>query len=300
MKRLKGPELKMPDLKVPDFLKDLYWDLRDRHLLPLVALGIVAIVAVPFLLGGGSEEPAPAPAGGAAASGLEDRAAGAPSLTVVEAKPGLRDYRKRLKARSATDPFEQRYTSPELKGTELGGGEGGETSSSTTTSTKTVKKTKTVKNADGTTTTVTTDTVDETSGEGSDPQLTLFSFGASIKILRTETKADGHTEKSEPIVRHRVVPPAVIPGEKTQVVTYMGISPETQKPLLLISDEVTSVFGEGNCLSGSSTCQLLEVEIGFPVTFVHGQRRPLQDQRPKGRTGRLREVLIRRGKAKLQ
>ena len=46
----------MPELKVPDFLRDLYYDLRDRRLLPLVALVIVAIVAVPFLLGGGSKE----------------------------------------------------------------------------------------------------------------------------------------------------------------------------------------------------------------------------------------------------
>jgi len=38
MKRLKGgPELKMPELKMPPFLVDLYLDLRDRRLLPLVA-----------------------------------------------------------------------------------------------------------------------------------------------------------------------------------------------------------------------------------------------------------------------
>jgi hypothetical protein len=267
VKKLKAPELKKPDLKVPDFLKDLYWDLRERHLLPLVALGVVAIVAVPFLLGGDSEEPAPVPPSSAGAP----VPAGASSLAVVESKPGLRDYRKRLKARSATDPFEQRYTSAQLKGTQLGGGDEGESTSSTTTATSTTKTTKTTKTVEGKdgTTTVTTDTVEETSEKGSDGELTLFSFGASIKIVRIETEADGRTEKSDPVVRHRVVPPAVLPSEKTQVVTYMGISPETRKPLLLISDEVTSVFGEGNCLSGTSTCQLLEVETGFPVTFVH-------------------------------
>lgn len=55
MKRPKGPELKMPEMKVPTFLSDLYWDLHDRRLLPLVALIVVAIVAVPFLLGGTRE-----------------------------------------------------------------------------------------------------------------------------------------------------------------------------------------------------------------------------------------------------
>ena len=61
MKRV-GPELKMPDLKnvkVPRFVTDLYQDLVDRRLLPLVALILVAIVAVPFLLGGSEEPPAP-------------------------------------------------------------------------------------------------------------------------------------------------------------------------------------------------------------------------------------------------
>ena len=96
MKRLKGPELKMPELKMPPFLTDLYWDLRDRRLLPLVGLVIVAIVAVPFLLGGGSEEsPPPASPPVAAISGTAD--ADTSRLTVVEAKPGLRDYRKRLR-----------------------------------------------------------------------------------------------------------------------------------------------------------------------------------------------------------
>ena len=49
MKKLKGPDLKMPELKVPAFVSDLYYDLRDRRLLPLVGFVLVAIVAVPFL-----------------------------------------------------------------------------------------------------------------------------------------------------------------------------------------------------------------------------------------------------------
>jgi len=64
MKRLKkGPELKLSELKVPPFLTDLYYDLRDRRLLPLVALVVVAIFAVPFLLGGESTKPATPPSG---------------------------------------------------------------------------------------------------------------------------------------------------------------------------------------------------------------------------------------------
>lgn len=277
MKRLKGgPELKMPELKVPAFLVDLYWDLRDRRLLPLVALAVVAIIAVPFLLGGGSEEEEAAPAVAGASSAPSPEPAGA-KLTVVEAKPGLRDYRKRLHD-SPTDPFKQRYTAPQLKGTELGGGgeeaSSSSSSTSTSTSTSTTKVTKTSKNSDSTSTTeVTTETNGESSpgGEaGETPQLTLYSFAADVKIVRTTSSADGEKLTDDPIVRHKVIPPAALPGENAQVVTYMGISPTTRKPLLLISDQVTAVFGEATCLSGANTCQLIEVEPNFPETFVFG------------------------------
>jgi hypothetical protein len=276
MKRLKaGPELKMPDLKVPDFLVDLYWDLRDRRLLPLVGLAIVAIVAVPFLLGGGSEEEEAAPAVAGISSAPSPEPAGA-KLTVVEAKPGLRDYRKRLREHP-TDPFVQRYTSPQLGGTKLGGGGGGEGSASSTStvtktsSSSTTKVTKTEK-SDGTTT---TEVVSET-GSGSSPggagsgEVSLFAFAVDLKIVRTETKPDGSKETSDPEIRHRVLPPAALPSEKEQAVTYMGISPKTQQPLFLISDAVSSLFGEAHCLSGAETCQLIEVAPGLPMTYVYG------------------------------
>ena len=51
----KGPEIKLPDLKVPAPLVDLYYDLRERHLLPLVAVLLVAIVAVPIALSQSSQ-----------------------------------------------------------------------------------------------------------------------------------------------------------------------------------------------------------------------------------------------------
>ncbi len=97
VKRLKGPDLKMPDVKAPAFLADLYYDLRDRRLLPLLALVLVAIVATPFLLGQKSETTLPPAAEGAISALRETSVPPTSKLTVVEAKPGLRDYRKRLK-----------------------------------------------------------------------------------------------------------------------------------------------------------------------------------------------------------
>jgi hypothetical protein len=275
MKRLKkGPELKMPELKVPTFLVDLYHDLVDRRLLPLVVLVVVAIAAVPFLLGGDSEEEAPpaAPEPIAGASGAP--AVDTARLTVVQANPGLRDYRKRLAARKPTDPFEQRYTGPVRAGSQLQGEStssteaavpGGTTASSTTPtapSTDVAPESSTGGNG--------APNGDVPSGDHGEPDLQLFTFAIDVKIKRTTSSADGGKDESEPTTKEGVVPPAALPSNKTQVVTYMGISPKTRKPLLLVSDDVTAIFGEAKCLSGSEFCQLLEVELGLPTTFVYG------------------------------
>lgn len=265
MKRV-GPELKMPNLKnakVPPFLSDLYYDLHDRRLLPLVGLVLVAIVAVPFLLGGSDAEEglAPPPAASAPAIG-----ANASSLTVVKAQPGLRDYRKRLGHRNPTDPFKQRFTGPTSKG-------GLPDQEATTTTSGSSESASTT----------TTSTTPSTSGPVSEPppsssgnggsgegELRLFTFAVDVKIVATHTNADGKKEKNEPEVRKEVVPPAPLPSAKTQAVTYMGISPKTKKPLFLVSDDVEAIFGEPKCISGSEKCQLLEVDLQMPTTFVYG------------------------------
>jgi hypothetical protein len=89
-------------VKAPKIVTDLYVDLRDRRLLPLVAVLLVAIVAAPILLGNTSEsEPEAAPVVGS--PGTQRDA----SFEVVPAEAGLRDYHKRLGHRQARDPFAQ-------------------------------------------------------------------------------------------------------------------------------------------------------------------------------------------------
>jgi hypothetical protein len=271
MKRLKGPDLKMPEVRMPDFLADLFYDLRDRRLLPLVALVLVAIVAAPILLSGGAEETAP-PSTATVGPVAGESATEAAQLTVVEAKPGLRDYRKRLKERTPTDPFEQRYSGP------IGGG--GQLKDEASTS-------ETLPATGGEPSTISPPAPSEGSppsgppasggnggnggGGASGPRLTLFTFAIDVQISRTETKKDGSVEMGEPTIRHRVLPTTPLPGEKAPVVTYMGVSTKNgKKALLMVSNNVKSIFGDAKCLSGTDTCQLLEVEPGFPETFVYG------------------------------
>jgi hypothetical protein len=76
--------------------------------------------------------------------------------------------------------------------------------------------------------------------------------------------------KKGPTLYKDVQAPAPLPGEKTPVVTYLGMGSKGRVPMFLVSNEVTAIFGEANCISGGGTCQLLVLEEGFPVTFVYG------------------------------
>jgi hypothetical protein len=270
----KGPELKMPELKVPDFLADLYYDLRDRRLLPLVALVVVAIAAVPFLLGGEVEQPT-LPESGAAALGAP--AEKTSRLTVVEATPGLRDYRKRLRGRVATDPFVQRYTGSAGGGASSSSAEGSSSEASSSSSESVTTESSTA---------VEVETGDSGSsgggssnGSGGNPPskgetqgVRLFEFVLDVQMSHTETTADGEQKMGDPEVRHNVRALTQLPGKKAPVVTSMSINLHTGKAVWLISNDVQSLDGEFDCVARtpSGTCELLEIEPGFPLELVYG------------------------------
>lgn len=296
MKRI-GPELKLrkPDLskaKVPPVLADLYYDLRDRRLLPLVALVVVAIVAVPFLLGDSAEvPPGPAPADTAIAA-LKESAGKTTALTVVEAEPGLRDYRRRLRGRTATNPFKQRYTQSVLKGANLNepksesptskSGGGGETTSTSETSNGTAgageggAAPSQPAGGGGSTGGDGGSAGGGSTGGGEEPQpgqgAVVYSFAVDVSIVHTHgSAATGDKQTSEPEIRKKVLPTTSLPGKKVEVVTYMGLSPKTRKPLFLVGTGVTGAFGEGVCVAGGDRCQLIEMQPGFPEVFEYGE-----------------------------
>jgi hypothetical protein len=280
VKRPKGPQLKMPELKAPAVVADLYYDLRDRRLLPLIALVAVAIVATPFLLGQRSETIEP-PAEPAAIQALKESGGHrTATLTVVEAKPGLRDYRKRLRSRKPLDPFRS-FGKPSLKGARLGkgsGGEGGSGSSAPVTSTSTTVKTRNSSKTTSTTKTTTTTTTNgsgkgsggnDGSKQGGGTQPATYTIDVQISVA-TETGAS-----AEPVKRLGVGPLTPLPGKDTPVVTYLGVGSGGSKALFSVSKEVSAVFGEAQCVSGTDTCEAIELEPDFPVTFVYG---PNQDR----------------------
>jgi hypothetical protein len=272
MRKPKRPELKMPEVKVPAFLADLYYDLRDRRLLPLIALVVVAIAAVPFLLGGGSEEVnVPAPGGGAAAIGPAP--AKASRLTVVEATPGLRDYHTRLGDRSPTNPFKQRYTS--LPGsaqvqsaeTTTDGGAGGSSTGTVNESTTTAPEGSSA----GSGTSGGADGGSGGGGNGGGAETRLIEFVFDVQVSHTQKTADGGQKMSEPEVRRRVPTLAQLPGKKTAVVTVAGINLHNGKVWFLVSDDVSSLDGDFTCVTRTpgGLCELVEVEVGFPLELAY-------------------------------
>jgi hypothetical protein len=277
MKRLKmGPELKLPELKLPTFVVDLWWDLWDRRLLPLVALALVAIVAVPVLLSSGSGESTAQTAARQAASAAAVERANSPAstLTVVEENPGLRDYRRRLAHRSPSDPFKQRFTVPAVQPSQstegqtstTGTGSGGGQGTAPAPQPSSGSSSNGGKTGGG-----------ATPSPGSHPHLILFTFAINVRITRFGGKNAKPGEKPQSWTEKGVRPLRALPWKKVPAVTYLGTS--KGKPALLVSPRVDSISGEGTCLSGeqpaeegeeSFNCQLLEVEPGFPVTFVYG------------------------------
>jgi hypothetical protein len=270
MKRV-GPELKMPDLKQlkelkpPAFLADVYYDLRDRRLLPLVALVVVAIAAVPFLLGGDAEEPALPPAGEAVTAELEEEIAGSSGLTVVKASPGLRDYRKRLRRHAPTDPFKQRYTSlpkgakltstvESISVTEVGGGGGA---------------------GDVTVTEVDT-TVTEGDGGGSSPPAKRGGSGKADapddldgrRLYGFRPDIRFGVAGSGDLARRDELPLGTLLPKKQPLVLFVGVTQNGKRAFFSVTRRVERVRGEGDCIGGKRDCQLLSLQAGQAVDLL--------------------------------
>jgi hypothetical protein len=76
--------------------------------------------------------------------------------------------------------------------------------------------------------------------------------------------------KPKPQVRRDLAELTMLPARATPAVTYMGVSKDGKKALLLVSSDVESIFGEAKCIVGSQSCQLLALEPQMPETFVYG------------------------------
>jgi hypothetical protein len=261
MKRLKGPDLKMPEVKVPPLLADVYYDLRDRRLLPLAALVVVAIAAVPFLLGDSEEVPPP----GAAAVSPEAEQEGleGASLTVVEAKPGLRDYRKRLRRRTPTDPFKQRYTGLP-KGAQL------------TSETSSVTDTGASGGSDDVSVTIDETTTSPGTGHGTTPPSGGQAGGGSQpddldgkQLFGFRPDVRFGVAGSGKLSLHEDLPLGSLLPKQNAVVLFVGVTQNGKRALFNVVPGVV-VRGDGGCVGGEATCYFLSMREGEAVDLLTG------------------------------
>jgi hypothetical protein len=277
MKRLKGPEIKLPKVKPPKFLVDLYSDLDDRHLLPIVALLIIGIVAIPFVLGSSGGGPEEAESGAAVTTPSLAPGAKQSKMVVVAETPSLRSYKRRLGHLHPKDPF----------GSKLPTGESTEASSSSSSSES--SSTESITEVE-TSTTESSSSAESSGGSPSTPEsgtteskVTYFTYAIDVRVTPISTAA-GKPSKAEPTVRQELPPLTMLPSRDTPALTYIGPSRDGKKAIMLVSTEVTGLFGDSNCIVGSTTCQMLALEEGSPETVVYG---------PAGRTYKIELLKIK-------
>ena len=272
----KGPEIKLSSLKpskvkVPQALSDLYWDLRDRYLLPAVVVLVVAIAAVPLVLGGSSDsdwQDELAEAGISEEAATSSAAPAATGELVAKAAPGLRDYRRRLHDRQEKDPFIQQFSG------------GSEISAVTSSGGSEVSSTGSISSPtpEGSAPSEITEDVPPTEPETDSPQLAWFSYAIDVRVVAMgeaggatgRASASASAGNNQVTVRRNLPELTVLPNNGTPAAIYMGVTKDGEKALLMLSDQVQGVFGDGVCVLGSASCQLLAIEPGLPVTVVYG------------------------------
>ena len=256
----KGPEIKLSDLKVPDFLLDLYYDLRERHLLPLVALLAVAIVAVPIALSQSSSSEGSEEEVAAAIASVTSKPS---SVLVARSAPGLREFHRRLDHLHAKDPFQQPETDQgESSATTDGKGESAPSgfSGSSEAPSESSPPSSTSPSEGG---------AEPSPGPGN---LTYYSYAIDVRVMTAGAQEGGFANDSsmKVTVRHNLPELTMLPSRDTPAAIYMGSTKDGKKALMLISSDVQSIFGDGKCVLGSDSCELLALEPGVPETFVYG------------------------------
>lgn len=237
--------------KAPKLLHDLYADLRDRRLLPLIALLVVAILATPILLESTSSSES-APVAPVVSGGPPAKAA---AFTVVPAQPQLRAYRKRLGHRRAKNPFDPWAASGRKTPTK----QDFEQAASEIESAQTPEEAPAAPAENGGAAAPA-----ETAPQSTSPANVTVkaSLGYTIDInagyLGFSQRVDG------------VKPQTKLPKPESPAVVFTGLSQDKKGALFLMSNSVTAFYGEGKCVLGGNFCQVLELKPEEGASFAIG------------------------------
>jgi hypothetical protein len=293
-----------PSIKLPRPVADLYSDLRDRHLLPLVALLIVGIIAAPILLNKSSDDKTPPPV---ASAGVSATATSSSSFTVVPAARRLRSPGKRLAHRQPLDPFRVEQQKQKAHGGKSGAQEShtgtGGSSSGAGTTTESVTPIVPVESApiEGATTpteaqpprhaeikikeTPTGDkevTIKEStsnSGSGSEAgssgnasegtSTTPESSGGQTAVVSYTVDLKTGDPEADLTESNEVAPMTKLPTAKNPLVVFVGLSQDNKSALFLMTSKVTAYYGAVHCVVDAQACQLVELKPGHAALFEY-------------------------------
>jgi hypothetical protein len=231
----------MKSWKLQKFFGDVVYDLRNRGLLPVVVLLLIAIVAIPLVITRGGSSSAPI----ADTAALQEAAASAPEAqsAVVAYEPGLRKYQDRLNKLSPKDPFKQHFSAAVQAATELSGtvsSEGGATKTTTPTE-------------------VSGDT-GSSGGSGSKKKKKKKKAGTVYASYQTDVMVG---EASAPLQSlTNVAPLTPLPSETAPVLIYLGPNAGGQYALFLVSNDAYQLTGPGVCIPKPDDCSLLALGAG--------------------------------------
>ncbi len=245
----------MTQIQSPQVLTDLYRDLRDRRLLPLVVVLVVGMAIVPIALSSSPGSPAPTlpPPPAVAAN------SNAPKEEIVVANPGVRDYQRRLDGDSPADPFVQKFVSPsgadaaaDSAGSASAGGGSEAAGLSETTSSASIPP----------------DPATPTGGAPvSQPQPQTQSRFFFYRVKVRSGQVGGEMKTRESVGNLTPLPSQAIPA-----LVYMGVTTDrsfqADSAVFLVSSSVSSIEGQGKCTFAGDTCQLLTLEPGEYADLV--------------------------------
>jgi hypothetical protein len=233
----------------PQLLTDLYSDLRDRRLLPLIVVLLAGMVLVPIALSKSSKSAPPKAAGPVAAVPGKSSL---PAAQVTLSDPGVRDYRRRLSEDTPKDPF-----LPQLPAS-FGSGTSTVSGSSTGGLTQTSSSGSSVGPAAAG---ASTPTGGSTSQPSSTPSTTTQNkyFFYRVKLRTGEVGQDLK-------VRDSVGTLTPLPSKNVPALEFLGVTTngsfQPTRAVFLVSSAVSSIDGEGTCTFAGTYCQILSLRPG--------------------------------------
>ena len=254
--------------KVNEFVRDLYRDLRDRRLLPVVALLLVAIIAAPLLIKGGDSGPPQSVAPFADSDPFDGAAELRP--VVVDDDPGLRNYHERLDGLPSRNPFKQQLV-PKAVVSDTGSSSPGSGTGLQTQETATDSGTSSDTSDSGSAGDGSSDGGNSSdngnghangNGNGHGPPKDDTVLEASIDVKVGPT---GRTKVLEGIRKL-----TLLPSNGHPVVQYTGSDKAGKRASFAVSGDVVSTDGKGVCKPSPADCRFLNMRIGQQMKFENG------------------------------